>query len=74
MRINEVMQVDLDDFKEMVSLPASAHEVYLDTAQVNQMTPLGRFAEAEDIARVVSFLASKDSDFISGMYALSFSV
>ncbi|ULO09217.1 SDR family oxidoreductase [Paenibacillus sp. 19GGS1-52] len=31
-----------------------------------RMTPLGRLEEAEDVARVVWFLASKDADFITG--------
>ena len=30
-------------------------------------TPLGRMAEAEDQARVIAFLASRDADFVTGV-------
>ncbi len=33
---------------------------------IKQNTPLGRTASAVEIAGVVSFLSSKDSDFITG--------
>ena len=32
------------------------------------MTPLGRIAQPEDIARAIAFLASDDSGFITGTY------
>ncbi len=33
------------------------------------MTPLGRIAQPEDIARVITFFASDDSGFMTGVYA-----
>ena len=33
------------------------------------MTPLGRIAQPEDIARVIAFFASDDSGFMTGVYA-----
>jgi 3-oxoacyl-[acyl-carrier protein] reductase len=33
------------------------------------MTPLGRIAQPEDIARVIAFFASDDSGFMAGVYA-----
>jgi 3-oxoacyl-[acyl-carrier protein] reductase len=30
-------------------------------------TPLGRMAEAEEVARVIAFLASNDASFITGV-------
>ena len=34
--------------------------------QAGQNTPLGRIAESEDVANMVAFLASDDSNFITG--------
>ncbi|GGD97213.1 SDR family NAD(P)-dependent oxidoreductase [Paenibacillus nasutitermitis] len=36
---------------------------------ISSFTPLGRVAEPEDIAGVISFLASDDSRFVTGSYA-----
>jgi NAD(P)-dependent dehydrogenase (short-subunit alcohol dehydrogenase family) len=41
----------------------SIEDVYKDYVS---MTPLGRLEEPEDVAKVVLFLASKDSDFMTG--------
>ena len=35
-------------------------------ASLAQETPLGRIGTAEDVAKVVRFLAAADSDFITG--------
>jgi 3-oxoacyl-[acyl-carrier protein] reductase len=37
--------------------------------RVTAMTPLGRIARPEDIARVIAFFASDDSGFMTGTYA-----
>ena len=33
---------------------------------VNQLTALGRVSEPEDVAKLVSFLGSQDSNFVTG--------
>ena len=38
-------------------------------AVMEAMTPLGRIAQPEDIARVIAFFASDDSGFMTGVYA-----
>jgi NAD(P)-dependent dehydrogenase (short-subunit alcohol dehydrogenase family) len=35
-------------------------------ASSSQSTPLGRIAEAQDVANLVSFLAGEDASFITG--------
>jgi 3-oxoacyl-[acyl-carrier protein] reductase len=37
--------------------------------RLEAMTPLGRIAQPEDIARVIAFFASDDSGFMTGVYA-----
>src|SRR5262249_1215360 len=41
-------------------------ERWLTRKIVEQRTPLGRIGEPEDVARVALFLASADSDFVTG--------
>ncbi|MEZ4664121.1 MAG: glucose 1-dehydrogenase [Caldilineaceae bacterium] len=36
-------------------------------AQANEATPLGRIAQADDIARTAAFLASAESDYLTGL-------
>jgi len=36
--------------------------------RITSMTPLGRIAHPEDIARAIAFLASDDSGFMTGTY------
>jgi 3-oxoacyl-[acyl-carrier protein] reductase len=40
-----------------------------DRQRTAAFTPLGRLAQAEDIARVVAFFASEASGFMMGVYA-----
>jgi NAD(P)-dependent dehydrogenase (short-subunit alcohol dehydrogenase family) len=35
-------------------------------ADIERRTPLGRYAKAEDVARVVRFLASDDASYVTG--------
>ena len=35
---------------------------------VNQLTALGRTSTPEDVAKLVSFLGSSDSNFVTGMF------
>jgi len=42
------------------------HSRWLFRKYVERRTPLGRFGEPEDVARVALFLASPDSDFVTG--------
>ena len=42
------------------------HSRWLFRKYVERRTPLGRFGEPEDVARVALFLASSDSDFVTG--------
>lgn len=42
------------------------HSRWLFRKYVEHRTPLGRFGEPEDVARVALFLASPDSDFVTG--------
>ena len=37
--------------------------------RIASMTPLGRIAQPEDIARVIAFFASDESNFMTGIYA-----
>lgn len=37
---------------------------------VKELTALGRPSEPEDVAKMVSFMASKDSDFVTGQCML----
>jgi 3-oxoacyl-[acyl-carrier protein] reductase len=37
--------------------------------RLEAMTPLGRIAQPEDVARVIAFFASDDSGFMTGVYA-----
>ena len=41
-------------------------ERWLTRKIVEHRTPLGRLGEPEDVARVALFLASSDSDFVTG--------
>ncbi len=41
-------------------------ERWLTRKIVERRTPLGRMGEPEDVARVALFLASADSDFVTG--------
>ena len=51
-----------------VSINYSGAEVELMNAdlQANARTPVGRIGQPEDVANVVSFLASTKADFITG--------
>ena len=49
-----------------VSINYSGAEVELTNLQANERTPVGRIGQPEDIANVVSFLASPKADFITG--------
>ena len=42
------------------------HSRWLFRKYIEQRTPLGRFGEPDDVARVALFLASSDSDFVTG--------
>ena len=50
----EAKGISLEDFRSQI------------VQQAGQNTPLGRIAESEDVANMVSFLASDDSNFITG--------
>jgi len=50
---------------EARGIPLEAHRAQV-VERMNQATPLGRVAEAEDVAHLVAFLASDESELITG--------
>ncbi|MEZ4710973.1 MAG: 3-oxoacyl-ACP reductase family protein [Caldilineaceae bacterium] len=46
---------------------SAAAQRQLMIAQANESTPLGRIAQADDIARTAAFLASAESDYLTGL-------
>ena len=54
---------------QMVETDLSARIPAEQRQRLAAMTPLGRIAQPEDIARVIAFFASDDSGFMTGTYA-----
>jgi 3-oxoacyl-[acyl-carrier protein] reductase len=52
----------------MVETELSSHMPAEQKQRVTSMTPLGRIAQPEDIARAIAFFASDDSGFLTGTY------
>jgi NAD(P)-dependent dehydrogenase (short-subunit alcohol dehydrogenase family) len=59
----------VDDMAAALATKSEGRQAYRErmVARVAEMTPLGRIAHGEDVARVAAFLASDQADYLTGL-------